>query len=87
MRILPDRRWMLRATMSNVCARFARLTISTAQLLKMAMWVQSKEPASHPKLFSVYQREESITMLAITGSSAFPNPPFTFTEVATEALT
>jgi len=58
---------------------------STAKLLKMKVWWDGIPHEVTPKLAAVFAWQDGVTLSAVSGATAFADPPFTFVEVAQEA--
>lgn len=54
--------------------------------MKLKLWWDTKDHALIPKLAAVFAWQDAVTLVAAQGSSAFPAPPHTFSEIAAESL-
>jgi hypothetical protein len=59
---------------------------SVARLLQMKVWWDSLPHEKTPKLSSVYDWTNGITLAAASGSTTFPLPPHSFEELVAECV-
>lgn len=60
---------------------------STARLLQAKVWWDSIPHEQTPKLAALFAWATGVTVQAVQGATTFAEPPFTFEEIAVEALT
>ncbi len=60
--------------------------VNTGRLLQCKVWLDLIPHANTPKLISLFQWTATVTGIAITGGTVFPQPPVTFIEVAQECI-
>jgi hypothetical protein len=59
---------------------------STPRLLQMKVWWDTFPHEATPKLAATYGWTDTVTRAAIGGVTEFPDPPFTFAEIAQEII-
>jgi hypothetical protein len=59
---------------------------STPRLLQMKVWWDTFPHEATPKLAQTYGWADAVTRSAIGGSTEFPEPPFSFQDIAEEIV-
>jgi len=70
----------------DAAERFIERHFSTARLLQLKVWWDTFPHDTTPKLAATFQWTDGVTRSAVSGSLDFPAPPFTFQELAEEAI-